>query len=142
MYSKTTPSGCLPMNLAPSVPAAGLCYMSGNKPHAIYRFRDQHDGLLYIGRSNEAVRQANEHRLRKDWITSAVRIDLEWGPAEMVHEMERRAIESEHPRYKHSAQPRPGQSRSLGRDKCADRQRLGRHGGSRSHGSAGRQVGH
>ena len=68
-------------------------------PHALYRFRDQQDDLLYVGRSNDPIRRIDEHRVRKEWITSAVRIDLEWVPADMVRELERYAIESEHPRY-------------------------------------------
>jgi hypothetical protein len=68
-------------------------------PHAIYRYWDHDDDLLYIGRTNDPMRRADEHWRRKDWITSAVRIDLEWVPAHRVHELEQFAIQSEHPRY-------------------------------------------
>jgi predicted GIY-YIG superfamily endonuclease len=72
---------------------------SHEPPHAIYRYRDGKDHLLYIGRTNDPMRRTNEHWRRKDWITSAARIDLEWVPAHRVHELERLAIQSEHPRY-------------------------------------------
>ena len=67
--------------------------------HVIYRFRDKRGRLLYIGQSNDALRRASEHRRGKHWITSVVQMEWEWVPAGKVDEHERRAIESEHPRY-------------------------------------------
>lgn len=54
---------------------------------------------MYIGRTNSPIRRTYEHTLDKTWITTATRIDLEWVPADEVCELERRAIESERPRY-------------------------------------------
>ncbi len=77
-----------------------LCGMNTNEhPHVVYRYRGNKNELLYIGRSNDPLRRAGEHIRSKPWTTSTVRIDLEWVPADLVHEMERQAIESEHPRY-------------------------------------------
>jgi hypothetical protein len=67
-------------------------------PHALYRFRGPDGELLYVGKTSP-LRRADEHRRTKLWITQAVRIDLEWVPAEVVHEAERRAIQAERPRY-------------------------------------------
>lgn len=67
--------------------------------HVLYRFRDKRGHLLYVGQSNDALRRAGEHRRGKDWIGSVVLMEWEWVPADKVDELERRAIESEHPRY-------------------------------------------
>jgi predicted GIY-YIG superfamily endonuclease len=69
------------------------------QPHAIYRWRGPGDALLYIGRTNNPSRRTDQHRHSKPWVTEAIRIDLEWVPADAVREAERRAIQSEHPRY-------------------------------------------
>jgi len=66
--------------------------------HALYRIHDRRD-LLYVGRSNEPIRRANEHGRGKPWMYSACRIDVEWWREDEIAEAERRAIESEHPRY-------------------------------------------
>jgi predicted GIY-YIG superfamily endonuclease len=68
-------------------------------PHALYRFRNADGELLYLGRSNSPFRRADEHRHSKQWITQAVRIDLEWVPAELVRDFEREAIQAERPRF-------------------------------------------
>jgi len=71
------------------------------QPHALYRYRGEGKGQppLYIGRSNNPMRRAEEHRASKTWITEAVCIDLECYPADAIAEAERQAIRREHPIY-------------------------------------------
>jgi predicted GIY-YIG superfamily endonuclease len=72
----------------------------GSQPlHVIYRFRDKRGHLLYIGQSNDPLRRAGEHRRGKEWIESVGLMEWDWVPADQVDELERRAIESERPRY-------------------------------------------
>ena len=67
--------------------------------HALYRYRGKRKRQppLYIGRSNNPMRRAEEHRASKTWITLASRIDLEWYPADDIAEAERHAIQLERP---------------------------------------------
>lgn len=69
--------------------------------HALYRFRGKgrRQPPLYIGRSKNLMRRAEQHRATKTWLPQAVRIDVEWYSAEEIAEAERHAIRREHPLY-------------------------------------------
>lgn len=67
---------------------------------ALYRHLDSSGGLLYVGISFSVVRRTGEHRRDRSWWSEVASITLEWFDSrEDAIEAERKAIESESPRY-------------------------------------------
>jgi len=65
----------------------------------VYRMFDREDRLLYIGRTGDAGRRFGEHAAKR-WFPLVETIKLEWFPTEAAAVLaERRAIQSENPRY-------------------------------------------
>lgn len=71
-----------------------------DKPHALYRFFDGEDRLLYIGITVNPGGRFGQHSDDKPWWSEIARIAMEPHPDRgAVLEAERRAIVSERPRY-------------------------------------------
>jgi hypothetical protein len=67
--------------------------------HAVYRMTDGESRLLYIGRTGDAGRRFGDHASKR-WFPLVETIKLEWLPTEAAAILaERRAIQSENPRY-------------------------------------------
>ena len=69
-------------------------------PHALYRFYDAQDTLLYVGISWSLAQRMAEHRHTKSWWQEIATIRIEWLPnREAVLEAETVAIVRERPKY-------------------------------------------
>jgi hypothetical protein len=78
--------------------ACGL--LAGGEMHQLYRYRDQHRRLLYVGISYSAVKRAAEHRKSAHWYWSASSIEMENFPDKRTAELaERVAIRIEKPLF-------------------------------------------
>lgn len=70
------------------------------RPHVLYRFFDAEDVLLYVGRTVDPGSRWKNHSKAKPWWIDVVTVRAEHFPdLESVSAAERRAIETEHPRY-------------------------------------------
>ena len=84
----------------------------------LYRFRDHHGHLLYVGRTCQPRTRIPQHQIRA-WWTHVARIDLEhFSTAEALAAAEAEAIVAERPRF--NVQLRNGTSRSTFLDDVAD----------------------
>jgi predicted GIY-YIG superfamily endonuclease len=67
---------------------------------ALYRFRDEHGGLLYVGIAEDPDRRQAEHATRKAWWPEVFDHTVEWHPTrELALVAEAAAIRTERPRY-------------------------------------------
>lgn len=66
--------------------------------YALYRYFDESDYLLYVGKSGDIATRDSAHIRRSLWMQFAVRSTIEkYGSDEDVCDSERKAIEAEHP---------------------------------------------
>ena len=71
-----------------------------NKPHALYRFYDRTDVLLYIGITADLAARLQSHRRDKPWWTSVANIKVEHYPSRKTAlKAEAEAIQTERPLY-------------------------------------------
>lgn len=70
------------------------------QPHALYRFFDERDRLLYVGESWSAPSRAKQHRAGQRWWKQVRRMTVEMHPCrDDALAAEAEAIRTEHPRY-------------------------------------------
>lgn len=70
------------------------------QPHALYRFYDKADELLYVGLTCNPPGRLATHRRDKPWWTTITRIELETFPSRSsCMSAEKLAIKNEHPRF-------------------------------------------
>lgn len=73
---------------------------TAERPHALYRFFDHAGVLLYVGRTVDPGSRWKQHSKEKLWWLDVVSVRVEHFPTlNAVAKAERRAIETEHPRY-------------------------------------------
>lgn len=71
-----------------------------DRPHALYRFFDLNDRLLYVGITSNPAARFKQHRDDKPWWLDVANIRIEpFDDRPSVLEAERQAIELEHPIY-------------------------------------------
>lgn len=69
-----------------------------DRPHALYRFWDDNNNLLYVGITVHLPNRVAQHRGEKEWWTEIATITIEHHPdRESVLEAEHAAIRTEHP---------------------------------------------
>lgn len=79
--------------------------------HQLYRIRDEHHRLLYIGISFDLARRLGQHAGLKPWWSEVARIDVEHHPDRATALLaERAAIEAEAPLHNVVHQPEPEQA--------------------------------
>lgn len=70
------------------------------RPHALYRFYDRSDVLLYVGITVDIPARVKKHRAEKPWWTEVSNISIEnFGSRHEVLAAERTAIRTERPLY-------------------------------------------
>lgn len=68
--------------------------------HAVYRFYDDSENLLYIGMSKDWPYRLSQHRRSKYWFNDIARVVVEYHESrELALEAEKRAIQSERPQH-------------------------------------------
>lgn len=78
------------------------------KTHALYRFFDAKDRLLYVGESWNAVNRAKQHRRQQHWWMQVRRMTVEMHPSrEAARVAEAKAIRTERPRYNRVGSVKP-----------------------------------
>lgn len=71
-----------------------------NQNHALYRFYDDHNRLLYVGITSDPRLRFEQHRAAKPWWPDIVVREVTWYPTrELLAAAERDAIQRERPRY-------------------------------------------
>jgi predicted GIY-YIG superfamily endonuclease len=74
--------------------------MTAHRPHALYRFFDAKDALLYVGITNSLTRRWGQHENEKTWFTDVARATVEHHPTrDAVFAAEKVAIQREKPRF-------------------------------------------
>ncbi|GJF06569.1 GIY-YIG nuclease family protein [Pseudonocardia sp. D17] len=69
-----------------------------DKPHALYRFFDSSERLLYVGITNDPTRRFEQHRSTKPWWTEVATVRIEQHASRSkALAAERAAIVAEHP---------------------------------------------
>lgn len=89
-------------------------------PHALYRFWNDEQQLLYVGITLDPGRRWHEHRNDKPWWSEVASITIETHPNRTaVLAAEQTAIRTEHPAY-NITHNRPGQASSIAETVIAD----------------------
>ncbi|MEV5211372.1 GIY-YIG nuclease family protein [Micromonospora sp. NPDC053740] len=71
-----------------------------DKPHALYRFFDRTDTLLYVGITVDIGARFHDHRSKKPWWMNSARIEIEhFGTRDEALAAEAQAIRKERPLY-------------------------------------------
>lgn len=69
-----------------------------SEQHTLYRFKDEHGRLLYVGITNNPAVRMNQHRADKPWWDQVATMEMEHHPSrEALAEAEREAIRNELP---------------------------------------------
>lgn len=85
---------------------------TGETRHALYRFYDAHENLLYVGISGDPWRRWREHVRTQPWYPQVVHWAGTWyASEELAGAAEDRAIRSERPRFNIAGAIRPPEAR-------------------------------